>query len=75
VVADAVYCIQKLPADLWCETIHHLVHHIDKSLGVVQREVSGYLGLIIVREDRGNKRDTFRRSERLIEQSFPCWRV
>lgn len=50
-----------------------LIYHIDKSLGIVLREVANHLNLTVVREDRCDYGDALIRSEGMADQPLPGW--
>jgi hypothetical protein len=53
----------------------YLVDRIDKGLGVIPREVSDQLDLIMVRENGRYQRYAFIYGKGVVDQSFPGWRI
>ena len=53
----------------------YLVYYIDKCLGIVPRQTSNYLNLIIVREDCSDQRDSLVYPKARCDESFPGGKV
>jgi len=49
----------------------YLVYDVDEGLGVIPREASDHLDLIVVREDGCYQRDALVGMEAIVDQPFP----
>jgi len=53
----------------------YLVYHVNEDLGIITREISDHLDLLMVREDGRYQRDALVRGKGRADQPFPAWRV
>jgi hypothetical protein len=51
----------------------YLIYRVDEGLSVVPMQTFYCLDFVAVREDFRDKRDPVIRTERALNQTFPCW--